>query len=56
MLYPSSSMDFSDFRQYTVWLLAMLIATFGLRYVKEIIIFVLDKFYQFFIQNNVSSL
>lgn len=56
MIAATPSIVMSDYRQYAVWLLAMVVATFGFRYPKEIIAFVLDKLYQFFIQNNVGNL
>jgi hypothetical protein len=56
MISPNPSFVMSDYKQYAIWLLAMLVATFGFRFGKGIIAFVLDKLYQFFIQNNVSSL
>lgn len=40
-------------RQYSVWLITILLVAFGFKYAKEIIAFVLDKFYQFFIDNNM---
>jgi hypothetical protein len=39
-------------KQYLVWLLALILTVFGLRYIKEFIAFVLEKLYQVFIQNN----
>ena len=56
MISATPSIAMSDYRQYAVWLLAIVVATFGLRYVKKIIAFVLDNLYQFFIQNNPDSL
>ena len=44
--------DMYDFRQYAVWLIAMVLVAFGFHYAKGIIAFVLDKMYQFFIENN----
>jgi hypothetical protein len=55
MISPNSSFVMSDYRQYAIWLFTMLVVIFGFRYGKGIIAFVLDKLYQFFIQNNVSS-
>jgi hypothetical protein len=40
------------YKKYTVWLITMAIVAFGFSYAKGIIAFVLDKLYQFFIQNN----
>ena len=40
-------------RPYSVWLITILLVAFGFKYAKEIIAFVLDKFYQFFIENNM---
>ncbi len=56
MISPNPSFVMFDYRQYAVWLLAMLVGTFGFLYAKEIIAFVLDKLYQFFIQNNAGNL
>ena len=58
MIYPSPSFVMSDYRKYIVWLITtaiVAIVAFGFRFAKGIIPFVLDKLYQFFIQNNVSS-
>ena len=56
MLSPSPTMDFSDYSQYTAWLITMAIVAFGFRYAKGIIAFILDKMYQFFIQNNPTAI
>ncbi len=56
MISANQLINMSDYRHYKIWLLAMLVATFGFFYAKETIEFVLDKLYQFFIQNNASGL
>jgi hypothetical protein len=54
MIQTAPSIDVTDYRQFVVWLIAMLIVGFGFRYAKEVIAFALDKLYQFFIQNHGS--
>ena len=44
-----------DFREYAIWITAMIIVAVGFRYAKEVINFVLDKLYQYFIQNYPGS-
>ena len=51
MLPVSILTDMSDYGQYAIWLIAITVVAFGFRYAKEIIAFMLDKFYQFFILN-----
>lgn len=41
------------FSQYLVWLTTILLVAFGFKYAKDIIAFVLDKLYQFLIENNM---
>jgi hypothetical protein len=45
----------NDFREYFVWLLALLVVAVGFRHAKAAIAFVLDKLYQIFIQNNPNA-
>ena len=52
MISATPSIVMPDYRKYTVWLITMAIVAFGFSYAKGIIAFVLDKLYQFFIQNN----
>jgi hypothetical protein len=47
-----ASIGMMDFRQYAIWLIAMVMVAFGFRYAKDLIAFVLDKLYQFFVLNN----
>ena len=56
MLSPSPLMNFSEYSQYTVWLITMAIVAFGFRGIKGIIAFVLDKMYQFFIQKKPTAI
>ncbi len=56
MISATPSIVMSDYRKYTVWLITMAIVAFGFCYAKGIIAFVLDKLYQFFIQNNAGNL
>ena len=44
------------YRQYTVWLITILVLAFGFQYLNEIIAFVLDKLYQVFIQQNPANI
>lgn len=43
---------FQDIRQYAIWLTAFLIVAFAFKYLRAFIVFVLDKLYDYFIQNN----
>jgi hypothetical protein len=45
-----------EVREYAVWLITLLVIAAGFRYAKEIIAFVLDKLYEYFIQNQSSSI
>jgi hypothetical protein len=47
-----TSVDVTDYRQYALWLVTLVVVAIGSRYVKVAIVFALDKLYQFFIQNN----
>lgn len=51
-MIPVSS---SDFKEYVVWLIAIVVVAFGFRHAREMIAFVLDKLYQVFIQNNPAA-
>lgn len=42
----------TEYREYVVWLIAIVLIAVGFKYAKDIIVFVLDKLYQYFIQNN----
>jgi hypothetical protein len=46
-----STTHVSDFKEYAVWIVAMVLVTVGFRYAKDVIAFVLDKLYQYFIQD-----
>jgi hypothetical protein len=41
-----------DIGQYAIWVIALVLVAFGFSYAKEMIAFVLDKLYEFFIQKN----
>jgi hypothetical protein len=56
MISATPSSVTSDYRKFKVWLLAMIATALGFFYTKGIIAFVLEKFYQFFIQNSLGSL
>ncbi|MGZ5285834.1 MAG: hypothetical protein ACXWV0_00205 [Flavisolibacter sp.] len=45
----------SDFRQYAVWLIAMVVVAFGFRFAKDIIAVVLNKLYEIFIQRGLAT-
>lgn len=51
-MFTMTSIDVSDYRQFALWLITLLVVVIGARYAKDVIVFVLDKLYQFFIQNN----
>lgn len=40
-----------DISEYAIWIVSIVLIAFGFRYARELIAFVLDKLYQFFIQN-----
>lgn len=56
MISATPSIVLSDYMKSRVWLLAMIAAALGFFYTKGIIAFVLEKLYQFFIQNSLGSL
>ena len=49
-LFPHA--EVSDYRQFAIWLLTIVVSYFGLRAVKEIMGVLLEKLYQYFIQSN----
>ena len=53
MITASISNNSTDYAQYAVWLITMVVVAFGFRYAKDIIAFVLDKLYGFFIENDL---
>lgn len=52
MLAYINQPSLSDYRQYAIWIISIFIVAFGFRYAKEIIAFILDKLYDFFIAHN----
>ena len=44
-----------DYKEYAVWLVTIILVAVGFRYAKEVIVFLLDKLYEVFIQNNPVS-
>jgi hypothetical protein len=44
--------DLPDVKQYAIWLITIVVVAFGFRYARDIIGFIIDKLYQFFIQKN----
>lgn len=52
MIAASTPANMSDYSQFAIWLISIALVAFGFRYAKDIIAFVLDKCYQFFILNN----
>ena len=52
-MIPASTPAYTaEYSEYAVWLITIILVAFGFRYAKDIIAFVLDKLYQFFILNN----
>jgi hypothetical protein len=49
MLAASTNINISD---YAVWLITITLVAFGFKYATQVIAFVLEKLYQYFIQNN----
>lgn len=52
MFSVSPSSDTSPFAEYAIWLVTIVLVAFGFRYAKDLIAFVLEKLYEFFIENN----
>ena len=53
MITTSLQTDTSDYAQYATWLITIVLVAVGFRYAKEVIAFVLDKLYEFFIEKNL---
>ena len=51
IMYSNPGMEMYDLRQYAIWLISIFIVAIGFRYVKEVIVFIMDKLYELFIQN-----
>jgi hypothetical protein len=51
MYLSTNYIDKEKFTSMSVWLITLLIAIFGFIYIRDIIVFVLTKLYEFFIQN-----
>lgn len=54
MTLASPFIHIADYRELGVWLISILLVVFGFRYFKEILVFVLEKLYELFIQQNPS--
>jgi hypothetical protein len=52
MVSSPTPVNWPDYRQLAVWLITIIIATSAYKYLKEIIVFVLGRLYEFFIQKN----
>ena len=53
---PILTADPVDFRQFVIWLVTILVVAFGFRFAKDAIAFLLENLYQFFIQNNPTTI
>ncbi len=51
MYLSTNYIDKEKFTAMAGWLITLLIAIFGFTYIRDIIVFVLTKLYEFFIQN-----
>jgi hypothetical protein len=51
MYLSTNYIDKEKFTAMSGWLITLLIAIFGFIYIRDIIVFVLTKLYEFFIQN-----
>jgi hypothetical protein len=51
MHLSTNYIDKEKFTAMSGWLITLLIAIFGFIYIRDIIVFVLTKLYEFFIQN-----
>ena len=56
MYNPLLTIDSVDLRQSVIWLVTIIIVAFGFRYTKKVIAFFLENLYQFFIQNNPTTI
>jgi hypothetical protein len=56
MLTVAPPVDSSALRDLAVWLVAISLVAFGFRYAKEVIAFVLDKFYEYFVLKNPAAI
>ena len=49
----TSSINMTDYRQLAIWLITFFVISFGFKYLREIIDFVLEKMYDLFIQHGL---
>jgi len=52
MFTPAPYIIDTDYRQLAFVIISVLLIAFGFRYIKDIIVFVLDQLYRLFIQEN----
>jgi len=55
-MQPNSSYYTDLNADVAIWLVAILIVLFGFRYIKDFLVFILGKLYEFFIQHNAGEL
>ena len=55
MLAVSPSNDIPAMQELAVWVITISLVAFGFRYAKEIIAFILDKFYDYFVLKNPTA-
>jgi hypothetical protein len=51
---PTLTPDIPDLKEFAVWLIAIAVVAFGFRHAREIMGFILDKLYQYFVLNGPS--
>ena len=52
---PTLTPDIPDLKEFAVWLIAIAVVAFGFRHAREIMAFILDKLYQYFVLNGPSA-
>jgi hypothetical protein len=52
---PTSAPLVPDLKEFAVWLIAIAVVAFGFRHAREIMAFILDKLYQYFVLNGPSA-
>jgi hypothetical protein len=55
MLAVNPSNDIPAMQELAVWFVAIILVAAGFRYAKEVIAFVLDKFYEYFVLKNSAA-
>jgi hypothetical protein len=56
MLTPTTNPGVDQWNSYAAWVVAIFLVTYGFRYARNVITFLLDELYKIFIQQNASGL